>query len=138
MVYNRLQTVAIFFEIFFALCCLLKELGKVLKLCVKWPGFFLRYINVFMSRKHLEEVMAFMREHRSNESNFELLRQKLEEEINGHVEDAMYKNDLQEVKEKYAEEYRTAKEQGGTAWPEFEKFVSEFEKTLAAALKKEA
>jgi hypothetical protein len=86
-----------------------------------------------MGKVQLEEVTAFIREHRSNESNFEKLYAKLEEQT--REDNKTYTSQLLEIKEKSAEEYRKAKETGGTAWPEFEKFVSEFEKTVIDALK---
>jgi hypothetical protein len=89
-----------------------------------------------MDKTQLEEVAAFIREHRSNESNFEKLYAKLEEETG--KDDTNYTNQLQEIKEKGAEEYRKAKQTSGTAWPEFEKFVSEFEKTVVEALREAA
>lgn len=89
-----------------------------------------------MAKEQLEEVVAFIREHRSNENNFEKLHAKLQEETK--KEDATYTTQLKEVGEKSAAEYRKAKETGGTAWPEFEKFVSEFEKTVIDALKESA
>lgn len=84
-----------------------------------------------MDKSHLEEVATFIREHRSNESNFEKLQQKLEEEITGGEGD--YTTQLKEIKEKNVEEYTKAKENGGTAWPEFEKFTTAFEKTVIDA-----
>ena len=89
-----------------------------------------------MQKEQLEEVSAFIREHRSNESNFEKLYAKLEEETK--KEDATYASQLKEISDKAAAEYRKAKENGGTAWPEFEKFVSEFERTVVDALKESA
>jgi hypothetical protein len=87
-----------------------------------------------MEKSHLEEVAAFIREHRSNESNYEKLKQKLEEEVEAGDED--YTTQLTEIKEKHAEEYIKAKDNGGTAWPEFEKFISAFEKTVIEAMQK--
>jgi hypothetical protein len=86
-----------------------------------------------MEKARLEQVAAFIREHRSNESNFEKIYGKLEEET--REDNGAYTSQLQETKEKSADEYRKAKENGGTAWPEFEKFVSEFETTVVSALK---
>ena len=74
-----------------------------------------------MGKVQLEEVTAFIREHRSNESNFEKLYAKLEEQT--REDNKTYTSQLLEIKEKSAEEYRKAKETGGTAWPEFEKTV---------------
>lgn len=88
----------------------------------------------FVRKDHLEEVAAFIREHRSNESNFETLHKKLEEELQAAGSEA-YGRALAEAKEKPADEYRQAKTTGGTAWPEFEKFVAAFEKAVLEAIK---
>ena len=84
-----------------------------------------------MDKSHLEEVAAFIREHRSNESNFEKLHQKLEEELS--ADDENYTTQLKEISEKNVEEYTKAKETGGTAWPEFEKFITAFERAVMEA-----
>jgi len=86
------------------------------------------------SSKHLEEVAAFIKEHRSNEAAFEKLYSRLNEESEMPGSDDAYKNNLLEVKEKSVEEYRKAKEINGTAWPEFEKFVTGFEKAVLQAM----
>jgi hypothetical protein len=83
--------------------------------------------------RHLEEVSAFIREHRGNEAAFEKLYARLTEETGAQASTAAYKNDLLEVKEKAAEEYRKAREINGAAWPEFEKFVTGFEKAVLGA-----
>ena len=88
-----------------------------------------------MDKKHLESLAEFIKENRSNESNFEKIYRKLEEErANGNGHPA-YATALEEIKQKSAIEYHKAKETGSTAWPEFEKFVSDFEKTISMALK---
>jgi len=87
-----------------------------------------------MDRNRLEEVAAFLREHRSNESNFETLYRKLQQEMKGKSTETNYAAALHEANEK-AEVYRKAKETGGTAWPEFESFVSNFEKAVTEAAK---
>ena len=69
----------------------------------------------------METLSAFVHEHRSNEANFEKLVTKLNE--------ANALPNREAINEK-AEEYRKAKEVGGSAWPEFEKFITEIEKTL--------
>ena len=88
-------------------------------------------------QRHLEEVLGFLHEHRNNESHFEKIYAKLEEECtngyNGELQS--YVESLQELKEKEAEVYRKSKEKGGSAYPEFEKFASGFEKTVTAAVK---
>ena len=87
-----------------------------------------------MTKEQLEDLAAFIREHRSSESNFEKIYAKLEEVTNDG--DTEFKAAVSEIKEKSVPTYGKAKESGGTAWPEFEKFVSEFEKTITEALKK--
>jgi hypothetical protein len=87
-----------------------------------------------MEKKPLEDVAAFLREHRSNESNFEKLYEKLREETAREGNSAKYANELNEAKEK-ADVYRKAKETTGSAWPEFEGFVSDFEMAVTEALK---
>jgi hypothetical protein len=91
-----------------------------------------------MDKKHLEDLAAFIRENRGNESNFEKLYRKLQEEATNGNGTGTYANDLEEIKEKSAMEYRKAKETRDTAWPEFEKFVGDFEKTITDALKETA
>ena len=88
-------------------------------------------------QQHLEEVFNFLQEHRSNEGHFEKIYTKLKDECtNGYTDKLIaYKDSLQELKEKEAEAYRQMKETGGTAYPEFEKFASGFEKAVTAAIK---
>ncbi|HEX8315227.1 MAG TPA: hypothetical protein VF609_09545 [Flavisolibacter sp.] len=85
-----------------------------------------------MDNPHLQEVAAFIKEHRSNEGNFEKLYAKLEEETGNATTNGLH-NSINDIQTK-ADEYRKAKENGGTAWPEFEKFVSEFEKAVMKVL----
>jgi hypothetical protein len=80
-------------------------------------------------------VLHFIQEHRSNETNFDKLSSKLEEEINNTNNGVSYKNELQEIKEKRAEEYKQLKSSGSSAWPEFENFVAEFERAVLKASK---
>ena len=84
-----------------------------------------------------EEIMQVIRENRSSESNFPLLLQQLEKAtvLAQQQNNTALAGDLQEVKETYAAEYQTAKENGGSAWPEFEKFVTQFERSLISAAK---
>ena len=79
-----------------------------------------------------DQIMQQIREQRSSESNYAALLQLLDKTLASPATatDASYRDALQEVKEKYAAEYEKAKDTGGTAWPEFEKFVSQFEKAL--------
>ena len=88
-----------------------------------------------MDKKSLEETAAFIRERRSNEGNFTAIHEALQKELNGAGGD--YKTVLQEVAEKQVAEYRKAKEKSGQAWPEFESFVSAFEKAVIEAMHKE-
>ena len=81
----------------------------------------------------LEITAAFIREHRGNEGNFEKLYNKLEAEIEDNPTAEKYVGSLQEIKEKAVPEYKKAKETKGTAWPEFEKFVTEFERAIVNA-----
>jgi len=90
--------------------------------------------NKRMDKTQLEDLAAFIREHRSSEGNFEKIYAKLEEVTND--DDAEFAATLSDIKEKTVPPYQKAKEAGGTAWPEFEKFVSEFEKTVTEAIKK--
>lgn len=87
--------------------------------------------------QNTEALLQTIREQRSNEGHFETLAQILQAAIITAEEnqDTALANDLKEVDEKYAREYEKAKEAGGTAWPEFEKFVSQFERALTAAQK---
>ncbi|RZJ99859.1 MAG: hypothetical protein EOO46_21740 [Flavobacterium sp.] len=89
-----------------------------------------------MDKSQLEDLAAFIREQRSSESNFEKIYAKLEEVNND--EDPEFKSAISDIKEKGVPTYQKAKEASGTAWPEFEKFVSEFEKTVTEAIKKAA
>lgn len=84
--------------------------------------------NSPVTKKQWEETVAFIREHRSNEGSFSVLYAKLEE-VAGNA-DGDYKERLNELKEKQAVAYSTAKDNSGTAWPEFEKFVSGFERAV--------
>ncbi|HYO21336.1 MAG TPA: hypothetical protein VER36_02955 [Flavisolibacter sp.] len=83
-----------------------------------------------MDKAHLEEVAAYIREHRSNEENFEKLNAKLKEEAVNNTPGLS----MQDIQTR-ADEYRKAKETGGSAWPEFEKFVSQFEKAVVEAIR---
>jgi len=86
-----------------------------------------------MGIENLETTAAFIREHRGNEGNFEKLYNKLETEIQERRGAEKYVTLLQEIKEKTVPEYKKATETGGTAWPEFEKFVTEFERAVVNA-----
>ena len=86
-----------------------------------------------MSINDLEATAAFIREHRANEGNFEKLYHKLEAEIQERNGAEKYVTSLREIKEKTVPEYQKAKQTAGTAWPEFEKFVAEFERAITDA-----
>ena len=89
-------------------------------------------------QQHLEEVKAFIHEHRSNEGNFQKLHTKLEEECRwaeGQEGLSSYAETLSEVRDKTAEAYRQNREASGSAWPEFEKYVTGFEKAVTLAMK---
>lgn len=70
----------------------------------------------------IQDLKNFIRQHRSDEANFEKIFDKLKQEDSflSHHADIMQK----------AEEYKTAKETRQEAWPEFEKFITEIEKSL--------
>jgi hypothetical protein len=92
------------------------------------------------AKQQLEELAAFIRANRAAESNFEILLQKLTEACNaeategGDAAQNGYLSLLQEVRDKYAKTYRQSKEKGTSAWPEFENFVTHFEKGVMGAL----
>lgn len=88
-----------------------------------------------MQKTRLEEIAAFIREHRSKEENFEKLLARLDE-AEHEVTNGTFKSAVDPIRTK-AEEYEKAKETGGTAWPEFEKFVTGFEKSITEALREE-
>lgn len=79
-----------------------------------------------------EELLQFLREHRSSEGNFDKISQELETRIRTAQEQnkPAFAQTLQEVKEKYGDAYTKAKETSGSAWPEFEKFVTQLELAL--------
>lgn len=83
----------------------------------------------------VEQIMQTIRENRSSESNYTLLQQELDKTIAAARQAGrpVVTKELEDVKEKYAAEYEKAKEAGGTAWPEFEKFVTQFERALSQA-----
>lgn len=87
------------------------------------------------SKQHLEEVLDFIRQHRSNENNFDLLYEKLlteceaEEKYSTNQRNSYLEN-LREADKKQASEYRQSKENNDNAWPEFEKFVTQFETSI--------
>jgi replication fork clamp-binding protein CrfC len=88
------------------------------------------------NNEHIDAVLQYIKQYRSDEANFEKLYAKLEEELSQKGAEASYTDSLHELKEKQAIIYRQAKKEGTSAWPEFEKFVSGFEKTVTGALNK--
>jgi len=77
--------------------------------------------------KNAEDLSSFIRENRSNEANFDTLYAKLIELSNSESKNSLV--NFEDIMAK-AETYKQAKEYTGTAWPEFEKFVSAFEKAV--------
>jgi len=83
----------------------------------------------------LDEFSKQIRELRSSEGNFEAICQLLAsatKAANASGNTALVAA-LKETGEKQAAAYEKAKETGGTAWPEFEKFVTELERALTDA-----
>ena len=85
----------------------------------------------------IDQIMQTIRDNRSSESNFATLQQELDNtistaQLSGESELIA---ELQEIKEKYVSEYENAKASGGTAWPAYEKFVTQFERVLTGAKK---
>lgn len=87
---------------------------------------------------HLQDVLAFIREHRSNPMNFRKLEEKLGEELRNSKNDPEYHAALSEIQNKYASGFTEAREQNGQAWPEFENFIANFERSVIAEMKKAA
>lgn len=87
-----------------------------------------------------EAYLQALREYRSSEGNFETIHTTLTEAINNaqHNNNTTLAEDLKEVDEKYASEYKNARQISGSAWPEFEKFVTQFERTLTKVQKDES
>lgn len=90
---------------------------------------------MFSSNLPIDSILQTIRENRSSESNFATLQQVLDSTLESAQQsaDGRLVADLQEIKEKYISEYLKATASGGTAWPEFEKFVTQFERVLTAA-----
>jgi hypothetical protein len=84
-------------------------------------------------KEHLQDLALQIREARSNESHFEALAALVESECRAAGIDPAYRRELEEINEKEVAVYRQAKETGGSAWPEYEHFVSRFEKAVLAA-----
>ena len=80
----------------------------------------------------LQHITDAIRESRSNESNFDVLCKYLREAIAAAEKqnNTWMHNNLKEVQDKYAGEYLKARETRDSAWPEFEKFVAQFERSI--------
>jgi len=91
------------------------------------------------NNEQLAGFLQFIKERRSDESHFGEIYNKLKEVMatmqrNGN-KNADFVDRLNEIKDKQAAEYKQAKENSGTAWPEFEKFITQLEKTTVDTLK---
>ena len=86
-------------------------------------------------KEHLEELAAFIREHRNNEANFETIYARLEKESGSGQGGEDYQSALAAIKDKQGETYRNMKEKTGSAWPEFENFVNQFEQQVMEVLR---
>jgi peptide-methionine (R)-S-oxide reductase len=93
--------------------------------------------NMSSTNLPIDKIMQTIRENRSSESNFATLQQELDNTIStAHRSgETGLLAELQEIKEKYVSEYEKARESGGTAWPAYEKFVTQFERALTGAKK---
>jgi hypothetical protein len=82
-----------------------------------------------------DEQKAFLREKRGSEAHFDDLLNSLHKAIAAAEaqQDSQTANQLKEVSEKQVPAYTTAKQNGGTAWPEFEQFVTAWERALMQA-----
>lgn len=76
-----------------------------------------------------QSILAFIRQHRGDESHFTVLHNRL---LGDESADDSTLQPLKEEGEKLADVYKNAKEKSGTAWPEFENFVSFYEKSLTS------
>lgn len=88
-----------------------------------------------MDKARLEDTAAFLRDHRSSEEHFEIILSRLNEDTANAAFDETHRRRLQEIGDKLVATYRKAKETGGSAWPEFENFVADYEKAVTEALK---
>jgi hypothetical protein len=103
------------------------------------PEYVLYGIGTMAQTKtYFEDLLHFIRENRSNESHFETLREKLtaacKDATDNPADENSYVSKLQEALEKHAPAYKQKKENGISAWPEFENFVTHFEKAVTEAL----
>jgi ribosomal protein L16 Arg81 hydroxylase len=90
------------------------------------------------NKQHLEELAQFIRTHRNNENNFDVLYERLVAECEAAREKTNsqtdYADNLDETLEKHATLYRQNKEKGISTYAEFENMVSHFEKSVTDAL----
>ena len=84
--------------------------------------------------KSLEELFTLIKEKRSKESSFEEIYKQLIAETTNSERKESYQQKLREIDNKSASTYKKARELTDAAWPEFENFVSEFEKAVMAAM----
>lgn len=84
-----------------------------------------------------EDLLEFIKEHRSNEANFPAIHQKLEGALQEATPGSAYHNALTDVKQKHLPTYLKAKESGSPSWPEFENFVAEFERSVVDTIRQE-
>lgn len=91
-------------------------------------------ISMNDNTSHFDELKEFIKTQRSNEGNFETVHQKLSEEHAFAQQSAMtgYADSLQDILDKQVADYRSAQESAGTAWPEYEKLVTAWERAIAA------
>jgi hypothetical protein len=87
-----------------------------------------------MEKDNLEEFLLFIREHRSNEANFDKIKDRLNEEVTSTRDNAQLKSDLKEIIDKQLPEYLQSKEEGGSAWPQFEKLITAIEKAITEGM----
>ncbi len=78
-----------------------------------------------------EEQKQLLRDKRGAEGNFDELVASLQKAIE-HAEsvNSPQTDGLKEIMSRQVPKYKAAKENGGTTWPEFEQFVSAWEKLL--------
>jgi uncharacterized protein YigE (DUF2233 family) len=82
-----------------------------------------------------EDLLEFIKAHRSNEANFSAIKQKLEKALQAAPAGSDYQAALKDVQEKQLPAYLQAKESEGQAWPEFEKLVAAFERSVVESMK---
>lgn len=93
-------------------------------------------------KEQLEDFLQFIRDRRSDEGYFGELSNKLDEVIatinSSGAGNADFVELLREVKEKQGDAFKQAKENGGTAWPEFENYITQLERATVNRIKEEA